>query len=62
MKKRLLNLEEVAKYLGVTINTLYSWTHQKFIPHFKIGRLLKFDEEEIEAWLDERRVKVNEEL
>ena len=56
MKSRLLKLEEVAEYLGVTINTLYSWTYQRKIPHFKIGRLLKFDEREIELWLRRNHV------
>jgi len=57
MNKRLLNLEEVSEWLGITVNTLYSWTCQRKIPYYKVGRLLKFDEKELESWLKDRHVE-----
>lgn len=47
---RLLKIEEVAKLLGVAVPTLYGWVGAKRIPYRKIGRLLRFDREDIENW------------
>jgi len=57
---RLLNVTEAARYLGVSIFTLYTWVNQRKIPHYKIGRLLKFNQGEISAWISERKVAAKE--
>ena len=49
--KKLLTVTEVAEWLGAKKFTIYSWVHERRIPHKKAGRLLRFDEDEIEAWL-----------
>ena len=49
--KKLLTVAEVAEWLGAKKFTIYSWVHERRIPHKKAGRLLRFDEDEIEAWL-----------
>ena len=54
---RLLDIAEVSVRLGVSVNTLYSWVNQRKIPYVKIGRLLRFDQETIDAWIEERKVK-----
>ena len=58
MEKRFLGLQEVSEYLGVTRGTLYVWVCHKRIPYLKIGRLVKFDLQVIEAWLKDKRVKI----
>jgi len=52
--EKLLNPQEVATLLGVKTSTIYQWTHQDFIPHVKLGRLLRFKEAEIITWIDKR--------
>lgn len=47
---RLLKIEEVAELLGVAVPTLYGWVGAKKIPYRKIGRLLRFDRQDIENW------------
>ncbi|MBM3252799.1 MAG: helix-turn-helix domain-containing protein [Candidatus Omnitrophica bacterium] len=56
MEKRFLGIKDCSEYLGVSVNTLYSWTWQKKIPYLKIGRLVKFDLRAIEGWLKERTI------
>ena len=56
MDSRLLGIEEMAKYLGVSQSTLYAWVNQEKIPHIKVGWLVKFDQNEIESWLKEHSV------
>ena len=48
--KKLLTRKELADYLGVSEVTIYGWTSKKKIPFRKVGRLLRFDIDEIEAW------------
>jgi excisionase family DNA binding protein len=51
---RLLNVQEIAESLGVKPSTIYQWTHQGFIPHVKLGRLLRFKETDIVNWIEKR--------
>lgn len=47
----LLTPEQVAEMLQVKLSTLYSWTHQRRIPHLKVGRLVRFTQSDLEEWL-----------
>ncbi len=51
-----LSPAEVAELLGVKKSTVYQWTHQGFIPHVKLGRLVRFREAEIMAWVEKRSI------
>ncbi len=52
----LLSIEEIARRLGIAKNTLYDWCVVRKIPHIKLGKFLRFDAAEIEAWLKTKRV------
>lgn len=58
MEKRLVDVKELAVYMQVKANTLYSWVSQKQIPYKKVGRLVRFDVQEIDRWLNEKNVEV----
>jgi len=51
---RLLTPAEIADLLGVKPSTIYQWTHQKFIPHVKLGRLVRFREQVVLEWVEKR--------
>ena len=51
-----LTIQEAAQMLRRSPKTLYGWTSRKTIPHLKIGGRLLFDEQELEAWMNEFRV------
>jgi excisionase family DNA binding protein len=53
-EKQLLDTKEAAQYLGISRNTLYEWVIQNKIPYIKVGRLVKFRKEDLEAWLKRR--------
>jgi excisionase family DNA binding protein len=53
--KQYLNIAALAERLLVKHSTLYAWAEQGTIPHVKLGRLLRFDPDEIEAWLQHHR-------
>ena len=55
--KRLLSAEETAEYLGISVRTIYNKTGRKAKVKFpvrpkKIGKLLKFDVRELEAYIE----------
>lgn len=58
--EKLLSIDELCEFLGVTKATIYSWTSNNKIPHVKLSkRLLKFREEEIKAWIIQKSVKTD---
>jgi excisionase family DNA binding protein len=40
--------------LGVKLSTIYQWTHIGYIPHFKLGRFVRFKEHEVLEWLESK--------
>lgn len=52
MSGRLLTIDEVCHKLGgVKPWTIRSWVSQRRIPYTKVGRLTRFPEEHIDAWI-----------
>ncbi len=54
---RFLNVEELAQFLNVKRSTVYDWVHKSSIPHYKLGKLVRFRESEIVAWLKTKKQK-----
>lgn len=57
---KLIGIQDVAEYLGVSTNTIYAWISQKRIPYYKVGRLVKFDAAEIDRWIATKKVEIVE--
>ncbi len=50
--ERWMSLEEIAKHLGVSKDTIRAWIKKETIPYHKIGRKYKFRISEVDAWVD----------
>lgn len=46
-----LSADDIAVYLGVTKDTVYTWIAEKAMPAHKVGRLWKFKASEIDDWV-----------
>jgi excisionase family DNA binding protein len=47
--------QDVATYLGVTVQTLYDWRLRgSGPPVMKVGRHLRYRESDVMAWLDKK--------
>jgi excisionase family DNA binding protein len=58
-RRPLLGYREAAQLLGVPRGTLYAWVSEGRIPHIRFsGRMVRFDPDEIEAWIDAQRVSL----
>ena len=51
----LLDITGVAEHLGVSVRHVRRLVAERRIPFVKWGHLLRFDPEEIAAWIDEAR-------
>ena len=53
-------VSEASLFLSVKPSTIYQWVHLKEIPHYKIGRIVRFRRRDLEAWVEGLRLKENE--
>jgi excisionase family DNA binding protein len=52
----LIDVEMLARYLGVTVHHVRRLVQERRIPHLKVGVFVRFDPQEVACWLEERRV------
>ena len=50
-RQRMLNARQVAAYLSVSKQQIYALSRRGRIPHYRIGSLLRYRQNEIDAWL-----------
>ena len=55
MNKRLLNVEEAAEYIGSTPGSIYQKVHNGKIPFVKIGRSVRFDIIDLDAFIEQKK-------
>lgn len=48
-------IEDVARHLGVTKDSLYRWTKKRGFPVHRVGRLFRFRLSEVDAWVKSGR-------
>jgi excisionase family DNA binding protein len=49
----LMTAEDVARYLGVPVATLYAWKYEGKGPRaMRVGRYLRYRPADVETWLD----------
>jgi excisionase family DNA binding protein len=52
--RRLLEAEDVARYMGMTTDCVYREVRAGRLPHIRLGRYVRFRRDSIEAWLRSR--------
>jgi excisionase family DNA binding protein len=53
---RLVAINELAQQLGMSVRNIRRLVSERSIPHYKLGRLVRFDVDEVVAWLDASHV------
>lgn len=49
--QRLMDIDELAKYLKLRKQTIYIWLRKRKIPAIKVGHVWRFDRKTIDKWL-----------
>lgn len=52
--RALLTIKKLAEALNVSSGTIYYWVSRNEIPYLKVGRHLRFDLEEVQAYFAEQ--------
>jgi len=50
-ENKLLTISDISEYLSIKQKTVYAKVESGEIPHYRIGRLIRFRKEEIDDWL-----------
>jgi excisionase family DNA binding protein len=58
----LMNVQQVADYLTLAVQTIYGLVHNMEIPYFKRGKRLYFRRTEIDDWISQAKRKTKAEL
>jgi excisionase family DNA binding protein len=53
---QLLDMETVARWLGTSIRHVRRLVTERKIPYLKIGHFIRFDERDVEVWIDRQKV------
>jgi excisionase family DNA binding protein len=53
---RLLKPEEAAERLNVSLRFIRRLCHERRLPYTKVGKFVRFDADELEAWITAQRV------
>ena len=46
-----LNVRQIGNYLGIKDSTVYSMVEEKRIPHYRVGRLVRFRKADVDEWM-----------
>jgi excisionase family DNA binding protein len=50
-REGLMNVRDVSRYLRCSVSTVRRLVSKSEIPHFRLGKLVRFRRTEIDAWL-----------
>ena len=52
-----ININQASIITGLSVKTLYKWICAKKIGYYKLGNRVLFDEQELNEWLESKKVK-----
>jgi excisionase family DNA binding protein len=55
-QRPMLTPQEAAERLNVTLRFIRRLCHERRVPYTKVGKLVRFDPDELEAWILAQRV------
>ena len=51
VERRYVSLLQAATYLGLSPKTIYAWVERGMIPGYKVGRVWRFDRQELDLFV-----------
>jgi excisionase family DNA binding protein len=54
--RKLIDIDELSSLWAIPKTTLYNWVNQRRLPYLKLGRCVRFDLAEIDAYRDRARM------
>ncbi len=53
--EKLLTVQQVSDLMQISRSLVYKWVHYGFVPHLKLGSLIRFRESDLTKWVDKRK-------
>ena len=50
-----ITVKEAASFLSIKEKTIYYLVNQALIPHYRIGKMVRFNKEELESWIRSKK-------
>jgi len=47
-----MNIKGISDYLGIKVSTIYALVEEKRIPHYRIGRQIRFKRSDVDGWME----------
>ena len=54
IEKKFLNVDDLATCLNVSPATIYWWVETGRLPHNKFGKLVRFNQDDVTAWIKDK--------
>ena len=51
-QREVMNIQQAADYLGVSVDALYGYVGKKVVPAFKLGNRWKFHRKTLDKWIE----------
>ncbi len=61
-ERRLMTIKQASNYLAIPVPTLYTRVWQRRIPFVRLGRSIRFDVADLDAFIDENKVSPRKDL
>ena len=58
MAKELLSVGDLSEYLNIKKSTIYRLVENGKLPHYRIGRLIRFKQGDVDAWIEKQKEPV----
>lgn len=57
--KLYLTYSELSEFIGISVSALKNLVRSKQIPHLKISRSVRFDLNDVQSWLEDKKQEVD---
>jgi excisionase family DNA binding protein len=57
METEILTINDLSDFLKIKKSSLYARVEKKEIPHYKIGNLIRFRKNDLDRWLDGKKIE-----
>jgi excisionase family DNA binding protein len=57
MTRKLFDAKHIAELLSLRLSTVYKWVHEGRIPYYKLGKCVRFREDEVWSWVEKHKAK-----
>jgi excisionase family DNA binding protein len=52
VSQEFFSIQDLSRHLGIKTSTLYVMVEERSIPHYRVGKLIRFKRSEIDAWME----------